>query len=98
TIATLPRGHTKIMRSLALSLSNNPLFSTSASDEVVYFCKLQSNRYVTDEGQAQISALHLIEARELRMLCLNAKVDPAAVFVCFLQAWSEEYVCKLALA
>lgn len=96
TIATLPRGHTKIMRSLALSLSNNPLFSTrcfllttivyffckywtqyvsyfiycirfllmcssffffsllfgfciffSALDEVVYFCKLQSNRYVS---------------------------------------------------
>ncbi|KAG5386319.1 hypothetical protein IGI04_009583, partial [Brassica rapa subsp. trilocularis] len=74
--------------------------------------------YTADEGQAQISALHLIEAREVKLYLKSCKenssrknprdlqaakffqvmVDPAAVFVCFLQASSEECVCKLALA
>ncbi|KAG5396861.1 hypothetical protein IGI04_018675, partial [Brassica rapa subsp. trilocularis] len=75
--------------------------------------------YTADEGQAQISALHLIEAREARKTphvrtpeifklqiffrlgsqgFEHTEVDPAAVFVCFLQASSEECVCKLALA
>ncbi|KAJ0235584.1 hypothetical protein HA466_0263920 [Hirschfeldia incana] len=65
------------MRILALSLSNHPLFSTSfciffsALDELVHFWKFQPDRsysldfYTADEGHAQISALHLIEAREV---------------------------------
>ncbi|KAF8097851.1 hypothetical protein N665_0280s0050 [Sinapis alba] len=44
TVAILPSGHTKRMRSLAVSLSNRDLFATSALDCVVHFWKLQSNR------------------------------------------------------
>ncbi|KAJ0238655.1 Uncharacterized protein HA466_0238320 [Hirschfeldia incana] len=44
TVAMLPSGHTKRMRSLAVSLSNPDLFATSALDCVVHFWKLQSNR------------------------------------------------------
>ncbi|WZZ90656.1 hypothetical protein YC2023_119235 [Brassica napus] len=40
----LPSGHTKRMRSLALSPSNRDLFATSALDGVVHFWKLQSDR------------------------------------------------------
>ncbi|KAG2300083.1 hypothetical protein Bca4012_011662 [Brassica carinata] len=44
TLAMLPSGHTKRMRSLALSPSNRDLFATSALDGVVHFWKLQSDR------------------------------------------------------
>ncbi|KAJ0266422.1 Uncharacterized protein HA466_0004350 [Hirschfeldia incana] len=44
TLAMLPSGHTKRMRSLALSSSNRDLFATSALDGVVHFWKLQSDR------------------------------------------------------
>ncbi|CAH8390080.1 unnamed protein product [Eruca vesicaria subsp. sativa] len=43
-VSMLPSGHTKRMRSLAVSLSNRDLFATSALDCVVHFWKLQSNR------------------------------------------------------
>ncbi|KAL0729670.1 hypothetical protein Bca4012_025763 [Brassica carinata] len=44
TVAMLPSGHTKRMRSLAVSLSNRDLFATSALDAAVHFWKLHSNR------------------------------------------------------
>ncbi|CAG7910826.1 unnamed protein product [Brassica rapa] len=43
TLAMIPSGHTKRMRSLALSPSNRDLFATSALDGVVHFWKLQSD-------------------------------------------------------
>ncbi|CAF2136767.1 unnamed protein product [Brassica rapa] len=43
TVAVLPSGHTKRMRSVAVSLSNRDLFATSALDCVVHFWKLHSN-------------------------------------------------------
>ncbi|CAH8286042.1 unnamed protein product [Eruca vesicaria subsp. sativa] len=44
TLSMLPSGHTKRMRSLALSPSNRDLFATSALDGVVHFWKLHSDR------------------------------------------------------
>ncbi|CAA7059084.1 unnamed protein product [Microthlaspi erraticum] len=44
TVAMIPSGHTKRMRSLALSPSNRELFATSALDGVVHFWKLHSDR------------------------------------------------------
>ncbi|KFK26240.1 hypothetical protein AALP_AA8G221600 [Arabis alpina] len=44
TVGMLPSGHTKRVRSLALSPSNREIFATSALDGIVHFWKLHSDR------------------------------------------------------